>query len=501
MAFSITNTFRARVALCCIALSFFISAISAQVTDTINGTVTDSASNAAIDSVNVSSEGVSVKTNASGAFSLVVGATRVVNSPETKNMPAVNWDPKSGLFSWSGLAGNVSVSVQDVRGRVVTRYTSTQGPGKHEVSLADLPQGVFLAAIKLNNQTDVYKIFRFQSDNGASSKTISQGLNTFSKELATMKSHVLVFSKSGYNSNTTTVAAGTATGTVVKVKMVASGGGTIPAGAIDSVSVPASGSSVTFNTSLVNGELYLLKAIGAVTVGTDQEDAEFAGFGTGATGMDTVGSVDVGIDIGTQKLRQSKTGREKWAGPYNPNHIYYMVVTGTGIPLTLKLTKSSTAAAAGSITVALVRLSPYPPLITSALLDTLPIPVTQTIVHTKIKPAKSTVYLVQCSGQGQVGGTGGLGDAEYDDYGGNSPNAAGAEDIGDCNTDYGVGLDDTVSACNMTPKKYWWGLFRTDHIYYCLYTGTGNAISMLYFDSGYGDNTTSTIKVKIYAAP
>ena len=179
-----------------------------------------------------------------------------------------------------------------------------------------------------------------------------------------------------------------------------------------------------------------------------------------------------------------------------------MVVTGTGIPLTLKLTKSGPAAATGAITVALLKLSPYPPQITSALLDTLPIPVTQTIVHTKFKPVKSTVYLVQCSGQGQVGGTGGLGDAEYDDYGGNNPNPAGAEDIGDCNTDYGVGLDDTISACNMVPNPYWWGLFRMGRIiYYCLYTGTGNAISIMYFDSGYGDNTTSTIKVKIYAAP
>ncbi|MGB7567011.1 MAG: T9SS type A sorting domain-containing protein, partial [Chitinivibrionales bacterium] len=317
MAFSITNTFKARMVLCCIALSFFVWTVSAQVLDTINGTVTDSASNAAIDSVNVSSEGVSVKTNASGVFSLVVGATQVINPLETKNMPAVNWDPKNGLFSWSGLSGNVSISVRDVSGRVVTRYISTQGPMKHEVSLADLPQGVFLAEIRLNNQTVAYKIFHFLGENGNSLKTVYQAPNSsvsfLAKGLVTTKSHVLIFSKSGYNSSTITVAAGTATGTIVKVKMVASGGGTIPIGAIDSVGVPASGSSVTFKTSLANGEVYLLKAIGAVTVGTDQEDAEFAGFGAGATGMDTVGGVDVGIDIGTQKLRQNKTGREKWA--------------------------------------------------------------------------------------------------------------------------------------------------------------------------------------------
>ena len=178
MAFSITNTFKARMVLCCIALSFFVWTVSAQVLDTINGTVTDSASNAAIDSVNVSSEGVSVKTNASGVFSLVVGATQVINPLETKNMPAVNWDPKNGLFSWSGLSGNVSISVRDVSGRVVTRYISTQGPMKHEVSLADLPQGVFLAEIRLNNQTVAYKIFHFQGESGNSLKTVYQAPNS-----------------------------------------------------------------------------------------------------------------------------------------------------------------------------------------------------------------------------------------------------------------------------------------------------------------------------------
>ena len=497
MAFSIKNIPNTRSVLFCIVFSFFVSAVSAQVKDTINGVVTDSATSAALAAVGVSSEGVSVQTDVSGAFSLVVSGTRTIAPFEALKAPSINWNAKNSRFSWSGLTDNGSINIQDMRGRITTRHSSTQASGNHEVSLADLPQGMFLVTVNLNNQSLVYKIMRLQGESGTTSRIIPQSASAsnslLAKELATAKAHVLVFSKTGYNSSIITVPAGTASSSSVKVKMTA--GGTIPGNAIDSVSVPASGTSVTFKTSLVNGELYLLKAIGAATVGTDQIDAEFQG------SADSVGGIDVGIDIGTQKLRQNKTGREKWAGPYNPSHIYYMVVTETGIPLTLKLTKSGTAAATGVITVALLKLSPYPPQITLALLDSIPIPVTQTIVHTKIKPTKSTVYLVQCSGQGQVGGTGGLGDAEYDDYGGNTPNPAAAEDIGDCNTDYGVGLGDTVSACNMVPKKYWWGLFRSDHIYYCLYTGTGNAISMSYFDSGYGDNTTSTIKVKIYAAP
>jgi len=497
MVLTCKKSLRVRGAFIGIVFSLFVSVLSAQVKDTINGVVTDSVSGAALAAVSVSSEGLSTQTDASGAFSLALSTTQILVSSESSSIPAITWNAKSGRFSWSGLVGNVSISVQDVRGRLAARYASAQGPGNHDVSLADLPQGIFLVAIAVNSRTSVYKIYHFLGESGNSFKTITQpssgGRSFLGKELATTKSHVVVFSKSGYTAVTLTVAAGTPSSPAIKVKM--SAGGTVPGSAIDSISVPASGASVTFKTSLTNGELYLLKAIGSVTTGTDQVDAEFQG------SADTVGGVDVGIDIGTQKLRLNKTGREKWASPYNPSHVYYMVVTGTGIPLTLKLTKSGPAAATGAITVALLKLSPYPPQITSALLDTLPIPVTQTIVHTKFKPVKSTVYLVQCSGQGQVGGTGGLGDAEYDDYGGNNPNPAGAEDIGDCNTDYGVGLDDTISACNMVPKPYWWGLFRMDHIYYCLYTGTGNAISIMYFDSGYGDNTTSTIKVKIYAAP
>ena len=76
------------------------------------------------------------------------------------------------------------------------------------------------------------------------------------------------------------------------------------------VSETASGASVTFKTSLTNGELYLLKAIGGVTVGTDQEDAEFQ------VGADIWRRRYVGIDIGTQKLRQKKPG-----GKRGPDHI------------------------------------------------------------------------------------------------------------------------------------------------------------------------------------
>jgi hypothetical protein len=51
-----------------------------------------------------------------------------------------------------------------------------------------------------------------------------------------------------------------------------------------------------------------------------------------------------------------------------------------------------------------VRLSPYPPQIAAQPLDSVFIPVIRQIVHTTFKPAKSAVYLLQCSGQGHAGG-------------------------------------------------------------------------------------------------
>jgi hypothetical protein len=477
---------------------------SAATSDTINGLVVDSLSNAPLDSVVVSSEGVSTETAASGAFSLIIPTTtRALLSPQSGAIPEVNWNRENESFSWSGQLGNATVSVLDVRGRVIIRRAFSQGPGNQKVSLADLPQGFFTVAITVQNRTTVYKILRLPGENGNSFKTISSGKSAgnalLSKALALEKSHVLIFTRSGYVTGTVTVPAGATGGALVKVRLVA-GGMTIPGVAIDSLSVPASGVGATFRTSLVKGELYLLKAMGTVRAGSDFVDAEFGGFGNGNAGKDTINGVDVGVDIGTQALRLGKTGREKWFGNYTASHVYYMIVTGAGIPLTLKLVTSG-GAATGAITVALVRLSPYPPPLAKPL-DSLPIPVTKTVVHTPMKPANATVYLLQCSGQGKVGGNhSGMGDADYMDY--DSTTGAGSVDVGDNNTDYGVGVDDTVITHTKpaTPRRYWWGPWRKDRYYYTLYSGTGKPVTFLFFDVGYGDNVSSNIKIKVFSVP
>jgi len=273
--------------------------------------------------------------------------------------------------------------------------------------------------------------------------------------------------------------------------------GAVPSVAIDSVKVPGNGESVTFKTTLGNGDLYLLKASGAVGSGTGSVDAEFGGFGPGKDGSDVVGGVDVGVDVGRPALRGA-SGRMKWFGGYRPDHVYYMIVTGDGKPLTLKLNTSG-GAASGAITVALVPLSSNPPVLGKAL-ETLQVPVLETKTSTTMVPAKSTVYLLQCAGQGKVGGGGlGMGDAEYMDY---RADGTGKEDIGDAHTDYGLGVDEADQS--KSPRKNWWGAWRKDHVYYMLYTGTGNPITFMYYDvkGGYGDNSkTDRLSVSVFAVP
>ena len=110
--------------------------------------------------------------------------------------------------------------------------------------------------------------------------------------------------------------------------------------ALESVQVPANGGAVTFTNSFDRGELFLLKATGAVVLGQKLLDAEYESSGASATGTDVVSGTDVGIDIGLKAPRAPKgvlPGRMKWFGSYRADHTYYLLATGTGQPLTLKL--------------------------------------------------------------------------------------------------------------------------------------------------------------------
>lgn len=73
--------------------------------------------------------------------------------------------------------------------------------------------------------------------------------------------------------------------------------------------VSASDDGASSKTSLATGELFLLRASGAIDFGGTKVDAEFAST-DGTTGMDSAGSIDVGLDNGLKELVLLGAGRD-----------------------------------------------------------------------------------------------------------------------------------------------------------------------------------------------
>jgi len=278
------------------------------------------------------------------------------------------------------------------------------------------------------------------------------------------------------------------------------GSGGSAANVLESILVPVGGDSVASKMLLDAGELFLLKATGILDTGTDKLDAEYGGFAAGGAGQDMVGAIDVGVDVGFKVERPpagTTAGRKKWFGAYRADHTYYLIVTGAGAAMSLKMVRPAGTTGTGGVTVSILRLSPSPPNLPGAI-ESLKAPVTNQTVHSVLTTDKSTVYLLQASGSGKCGGNNlALGDADWMDW---DVNGAGKEDIGDNNVDYGLGVDEANTA--QTPRLRWWGPWRKDHTYYMLFAGTGNSIAFYYYDSGYGDNsTTDKLTVEIFAVP
>jgi len=267
----------------------------------------------------------------------------------------------------------------------------------------------------------------------------------------------------------------------------------------ETVRVPANGDAVTFTNSFDRGDLFLLKAVGAVVLGQDLLDAEYQCAGATAPGMDVVSGTDVGIDTGLKAPRAPKgvlAGRMKWFGSYRADHTYYLLATGTGQPLTLRLVTGGNRSGTGAITVSLFRLSP--PAELSKPLETMQVSFLEQTAQTTLTTSNSAVYLLQASGDGKVGGAGlGRGDAEYMDY---KADGSGNEDIGDRNIDYGLGVDEADTS--KTPRQHWWGPFRLDHNYFMLFAGTGQPVHFHYYDSVYSDNSpTDRLTVNVFPVP
>jgi hypothetical protein len=328
---------------------------------------------------------------------------------------------------------------------------------------------------------------------------------------------------------------------------------------LESVRVPADGTAAAFKTALDRDATYLLKAEGQVQAGGQAIDAEFA-VAAGA-GSDVVGGVDVGVDVGLLwpnrpfRFTQMQPGpaRMKWnpapqidasntvtpGAHFRADGNYYMVVIGSGRPLSPRLVLPPGANASGAITVSLYALSPPPPARYQAVhsttpapppapricgqpLDSIDVPVASpTAVAGTYLTDANKLYLLQASGTGPVGAAGlGDGDAEYMDFGADVT-VNGFND-GEACADFGLGVDELmVGHCSNNNlclhRKNWWGTvgidartttqfdspsYRNDHIYYLVYPGTGKPISFLYFDSGYGDNKpASDVLVRVFPMP
>ena len=202
------------------------SLCAAAINDTINGTVMDSASNAAMDSVAVASEGISTLTNTNGAFKLVIPTTGVHRMQSQNQSPSVAWNPRLSLFSWSENSAPLSLTIQNLSGRVVARSVCANQTIDHALSIAGLPQGVYVAALASQSKVDVYKIIKFQAGTDNSSGIVSpiSGMGSLAKTLATSKSHVVSFAKTGYKPDTITVAANTSSTTAITAKLTKSTG-------------------------------------------------------------------------------------------------------------------------------------------------------------------------------------------------------------------------------------------------------------------------------------
>ena len=200
-------------------------AVHGAVNDTINGTVVDSVSNAGIDSVAVSSEGAAVKTNSSGSFNLILSGTGTAPGQQSRETRRFTWDAAHSAFSWSGIPGEFSVRIHDLSGRVVSNFTHQSDSRSGGFSVADLPQGIYMAVIETQGHVGSYKIVCLHGGTGNSFGKITPILGAepimLAKEAAPAKAHVLTFSKNGYKMATMTVAAGTASSPGIRVKLAA----------------------------------------------------------------------------------------------------------------------------------------------------------------------------------------------------------------------------------------------------------------------------------------
>ena len=196
---------------------------SAATNDTINGAVFDMASNALLDSVLVSSEGTSTRTMPNGSFTLILpNASGVITqNGQQQQRRGVEWNCAKNSVFWPENSGEVSIVIRNCAGRTEARFHSVNSMTNTSCSIANLSQGIYIATIRVASQTTVYRILKFQNGIHNSLTMVSQ--KATDRNLAktgTVRPHLLVFSKAGYNPDSITVAAATTTTNMVTAKLL-----------------------------------------------------------------------------------------------------------------------------------------------------------------------------------------------------------------------------------------------------------------------------------------
>jgi hypothetical protein len=283
-----------------------------------------------------------------------------------------------------------------------------------------------------------------------------------------------------------------------------------PAAPLETVDLRATGTA-TFRTPLEDGAQYLLRAAGSVRGPAGWQDAEYAGVdGDPWGGADVIGQTDVGVDLGVKQVLPARgrkpappsDDRLKWFEPFQASHVYHLLVTGQGQPLTVRLSvvPDVPPPQEGAITVSLFRLSAAPALGTP--LETVMVPAREKVtVRSRLVAQPAVVYLLRAAGEVQVGGPRHMGDAEFHDY---KADGRGYNE-GEEGVDFGVGVDEPVIGLGHDPRARKWGPYRRDHTYYLLYRGQGAPLLLNYHDTGgksgiYKDNE-GALPVTVYPVP
>lgn len=199
------------------SIGLFPIVLSAQAV-TFKGVVSDSVNGMPLDSVTVSAGGsAATLTNSKGEFTLTANGTSVDKFEPPGFFPALEWDAASGTFSWSGNAGDVSVTVHTLQGSLVARAGSGNNSSHSTYSMAQLPPGAYMVGVAAKGKTSRYRI-NYSGDSRSRSFSLESDNPPVMEKKSASNDFVLTFTKNNFHTLTLSVAPGGVGGIEAKMK-------------------------------------------------------------------------------------------------------------------------------------------------------------------------------------------------------------------------------------------------------------------------------------------